>query len=259
MPEFRDQSEQAATHTPRVRPEQEAGRDGDQGLEIASTLGNANVQQVLQNPGVQRSGATAGQQLDESVARAIEERRGRGQPLDDGVREQMESSLGHDLSDVRVHTDSNAHELNEAVRARAFTTGDDVFFTQGTYDPGSSSGQELLAHELTHVVQQRTGASGLDAGEVSDPADPAEQHAEAMGRTVASQTSGPAPAAGDGSSSAGVAREAMPDEEDQELQMAREPGVARAEVPEEEDELQMAREPGVSRAAPEEELEEETA
>lgn len=237
MPEFRDQPEQATTHTPQVKPAQEVGPGTDQGVGIASTLGNANVQQVLRSPSVHRAGATAGQQLDESVARAIEERRGRGRALDDGVRERMESSLGHDLSDVRVHTDSAAHELTEAVSARAFTTGDDVFFEHGTYDPGSSSGQELLAHELTHVVQQRTGTSGLDAGEVSDPADPAEQHAEAVGRTVASQASGAAPASGDGSSLGGVAR---------------------AEKPEEE-QLQMAREPGVSRAGPDEELEEDTA
>lgn len=201
----------------------------DRGLGLASRLGNEHVTQVVR--GVQRAGATGAQELDESVARAIEERRGRGQPLDGGVRDEMEGALGHDLSDVRVHTDADAHDLNNAVSARAFTTGNDVFFKQGTYDPGSSSGKQLLAHELTHVVQQREGTSGLAAGEVSHPSDAAEQHAEAVGQQVAAAPDTPV-----------VARQ--PEEEEEELQMSREPGVARQPA-EEEEELQMSREPGV--------------
>ena len=77
-----------------------------------------------------------------------------GQKLDDGVRGQMESGIGADFSNVNVHTDSNADALNRSLQARAFTHGNDVFFRSGEYNPGSSDGQKLLAHELTHVVQQ---------------------------------------------------------------------------------------------------------
>ena len=80
--------------------------------------------------------------------------RGGGQALDSGARAQMEPALGADFSGVRVHTGSQADTLNRDLSARAFTTGQDIFFKQGEYSPGSSSGRELLAHELTHVVQQ---------------------------------------------------------------------------------------------------------
>jgi hypothetical protein len=66
----------------------------------------------------------------------------------------MGQAMGADFSGVKVHTDSQSDQLNQSIQARAFTTGQDVFFRQGAYDPGSRGGQELIAHELTHVVQQ---------------------------------------------------------------------------------------------------------
>jgi hypothetical protein len=131
----------------------------------------------------------------------------------------MEESLGHDFSDVRIHSDSDAHNLNEAVSARAFTTGNDVFFKQGTYNPASSAGRELLAHELTHVVQQRTGTSGLAHGEVSHPSDAAERHAAEAGRLAATQ---PAVQHAHASAAiAGVARDAAVENDQEELMMSR--------------------------------------
>ncbi|MGB5635306.1 MAG: DUF4157 domain-containing protein, partial [Waterburya sp.] len=83
--------------------------------------------------------------------------RGQGQPLGDEVREPMEQAFGSDFSGVRVHANAQSDQLNKSIQARAFTTGQDIFFRQGEYQLGSRGGQELLAHELTHVVQQ-TGA-----------------------------------------------------------------------------------------------------
>ncbi|MGK7925366.1 MAG: DUF4157 domain-containing protein [Spirulina sp.] len=83
--------------------------------------------------------------------------RGGGQPLASEVKEPMEGAFGSDFSDVRVHADSKADGLARSIQAKAFTTGRDVFFQQGAYQPGSRGGQELLAHELTHVVQQNDG------------------------------------------------------------------------------------------------------
>lgn len=88
------------------------------------------------------------------VQQAIERHRGGGQPVDSAVQSQMGQAFNADFSGVRVHTNSEADGLNRALQARAFTTGQDVFFRQGEYNPGSSSGRQLLAHELTHVVQQ---------------------------------------------------------------------------------------------------------
>jgi hypothetical protein len=61
--------------------------------------------------------------------------------------------LGTDLSGVRVHTDPEAHEIAQSVQAKAFTHGTDIYFTQGTYTPGTGDGDHLLAHELAHLTQ----------------------------------------------------------------------------------------------------------
>jgi hypothetical protein len=77
-----------------------------------------------------------------------------GEPLDPGTRRFMESRIGHDFSAVRVHADADAAASARAVAAKAYTLGQDVVFAAGRYEPRSSEGQRLLAHELTHVVQQ---------------------------------------------------------------------------------------------------------
>jgi hypothetical protein len=81
--------------------------------------------------------------------------RGRGQPLPQSSQGFFGSRIGADFSGVRIHTGSESDSLNQSLNAKAFTTGQDIFFRKGEYNPGSSSGKELLAHELTHVVQQR--------------------------------------------------------------------------------------------------------
>jgi Domain of unknown function (DUF4157) len=117
--------------------------------------------------------------LHSSIAYA----RGGGQPLDAWTRMHMEDAFGVDLSGVRTHTGSQAASLSRDLGARAFTTGQDIFFGHGEYDPSSTNGRELLAHELTHVVQQGSGTP-LAPG-VSDPHDAAELEAAALGRSVA--------------------------------------------------------------------------
>ncbi|MCY6493371.1 eCIS core domain-containing protein [Leptolyngbya sp. GGD] len=91
----------------------------------------------------------------------IEHIRGSGQPLAESIRRPMEQAFGADFSGVRVHTDSKSNRLNTSIQSSAFTTGQDVFFRQGAYEPGRQGGLKLLAHELTHVVQQRGGGELL--------------------------------------------------------------------------------------------------
>lgn len=88
---------------------------------------------------------------------ALNGARAGGAPLDPALRPKLEASMGADFSGVKVHTDVQADQLSQSIQARAFTTGQDVFFKQGEYNPSSRHGQELLAHELTHVVQQGGG------------------------------------------------------------------------------------------------------
>jgi len=92
-----------------------------------------------------------------------------GQPLDPKTRSLMEPRLGHDFSGVRVHTDREAAESARAISATAYTVGTHVTFGAGQYQPGSHSGEQILAHELTHVVQQSSGpvAGTLIGGGVS--------------------------------------------------------------------------------------------
>ncbi|MFN8488139.1 MAG: DUF4157 domain-containing protein [Caldilineaceae bacterium] len=85
---------------------------------------------------------------------AIQGARGGGQALAERTQTQMGQAFGADFSRVRIHTDARADTLNQSLQARAFTTGQDIFFRQGEYNPESSPGQQLLAHELTHVLQQ---------------------------------------------------------------------------------------------------------
>jgi hypothetical protein len=114
---------------------------------------------------------------------AIQQSRGGGRALDGGVQKQMESSFNADFSGVRVHSDANADALNQSLSARAFTTGKDVFFKQGEYNPGSSAGRELLAHELTHVVQQN-GDEVRTKLSVGRAGDQYEQEADNVARAV---------------------------------------------------------------------------
>ncbi|MBW4635582.1 MAG: DUF4157 domain-containing protein [Iphinoe sp. HA4291-MV1] len=86
---------------------------------------------------------------------SIQQARGSGKPLAYSVREPMERAFRADFSGVRVHVDATSERLNQSIQAKAFTTGQDVFFRQEGYDPKSREGQELIAHELTHVVQQQ--------------------------------------------------------------------------------------------------------
>lgn len=95
-----------------------------------------------------------GMTVSDSLETTIQQQRGKGDSIADDIREPMEKSFGVDFSDVRIHVDHQSDELNRSIQARAFTTGQDIFFKQGGYQPRSRQGQELLAHELVHVLQQ---------------------------------------------------------------------------------------------------------
>ncbi|MGH9076705.1 MAG: DUF4157 domain-containing protein [Acidimicrobiales bacterium] len=114
-----------------------------------------------------------------------------GSPIAAPLRGRMEQAFGHDFSDVRVHSDAAASASAQAVGATAATVGNHIVFRSGAYDASSSIGQHLLAHELTHVVQQRSGpVDGTPAGggiKVSDPSDRFETAAEANAGLITSQ------------------------------------------------------------------------
>jgi hypothetical protein len=94
-------------------------------------------------------------EVDETLENRISSARGAGQPLSMSARSALEPGFGHDFSNVKVHTDVEANTLSRQLNARAFTTGSDIFFREGDYQPHSDEGRKLIAHELTHVVQQQ--------------------------------------------------------------------------------------------------------
>jgi len=179
--------------------EAESARDaflkgaGAQPANVASALANADqnlrtnalsrLQQERGNSYVQRvvaeSKGTAGRLVGASQPEMVDEvlqRKGAGQPLPEGARNPMEAHFGADLSGVRVHSDGEASSLNRELDAQAFTVGSDIFFDQGKFDPSSSEGQGLLAHELTHVGQQGGfGAQAVQREAVADEEDAMKQ------------------------------------------------------------------------------------
>jgi hypothetical protein len=118
----------------------------------------SNLHVLQQQASLQRQKDTSTGTANPDLEQSIQQKRGRGQPLGDSVRQPLEQAFGGtDFSGVNIHTDAQSDKLNQAIQAKAFTTGQDIFFRQGAYNPGTQSGQKLIAHELTHVVQQQPG------------------------------------------------------------------------------------------------------
>jgi hypothetical protein len=167
---------------------------------LQQTYGNMFVQKLM-GPGAEEesedtadvstmplngggSGAAAG-----GVEAAIEQSRGSGQQLPAKTRSKMEGFFGADFGNVSIHTGSEANHLSRSLGARSFTTGSDIYFSEGEYDPASEGGQKLIAHELTHVVQQggtrrQSPQAKLTVGE---PDDQYEQEAEVASEAAVKQ------------------------------------------------------------------------
>jgi Domain of unknown function (DUF4157)/Lysine-specific metallo-endopeptidase len=97
---------------------------------------------------------------------------GSGQPLSESTRGFFEPRFGYDLGHVKVHTSSESAQMNRGLNAHAFTYGNSIYFNQGKYDPGASSGKHLLAHELTHVIQQQSAPGIIRRYSTTDCSDP---------------------------------------------------------------------------------------
>lgn len=175
-------------------------------LALQGSAGNAAVVQMLRQAGHpwaqenhQHNADCGHQQAKQPVQRSTVPAvlRSPGQPLDESTRTEMESGLGADFSDVRVHTGEAARRSAAEIGARAYTSGSHVVLGEGGGD------RHTLAHELTHVVQQRRGpVSGSDTGQgfqLSDPGDRFEREADAVAsRVLARPAPAPAPAASSG-------------------------------------------------------------
>ncbi len=98
----------------------------------------------------------------------LQSRKGKGEKLPENTRSEMSQAFGADFSQVSVHTDSEAQQMSQSIQAQAFTHGSDIYFNSGKYDTSSSSGKHLLAHELTHTVQQGAVPQLLPKADTAD-------------------------------------------------------------------------------------------
>lgn len=107
--------------------------------------------------------------LSNSISNKISSSQGSGSRMDSHTQSFMSSRFGSDFSQVKIHTDGEAVQMNRELNAKAFTTGNDIYFNEGQYQPNSESGKHLLAHELTHTVQQQENGSSVQAKKKPGP------------------------------------------------------------------------------------------
>ena len=162
-------------------------------MDVLGSPGMLGLQRAVGNAGVSAL-------VEQERSPVLDVVSGGGRSLEPDVRADMESRLGHDFGDVRVHDDGAAHKSAESVRAHAYTVGPNIVFQRDAYDPASAAGRTTLAHELTHVVQQRNGpVDGTATGggiRVSDPSDRFEREAAATAeRALLAPAGAPTPSA----------------------------------------------------------------
>ncbi|MBE7382966.1 MAG: DUF4157 domain-containing protein [Leptolyngbya sp. SIO1E4] len=159
-------------HQPNSQSRSSAGKTGvsDKGIQRKADaqgthLGEQPGMKPLQmRPHLQLQPSGKGRKASPELETSINRAKREGQPLPKGLQQSMGQAIGADFSNVTVHTGNKSDTLNRSLSSRAFTTGGHVFFKRGEYNPSSQKGQELLAHELTHVVQQ-TGVSNTSASQ----------------------------------------------------------------------------------------------
>ncbi len=151
-------------------------------LALQRQIGNATVSRMRAGlPGAADPAGPEGGPVSDATAARIGESRGRGSARDHGTKAKMEEGFGTSFDDVRVHTGREADALSRRLGARAFTAGSDVYFA-GDAGPADHA---LLAHELTHVVQQRGAAPGGGPMRVGPAGDALERQADRAAAAVA--------------------------------------------------------------------------
>jgi hypothetical protein len=158
--------------------EQEADRVADQVMRMPDTTLNKKAPRLPTIPLIRRKVAENSTGAGEAPPIVHDVLASSGHPLDAPTRAFFEPRFGHDFSQVRVHVDSDAAESALAVHAHAYTVGSDIVFGAGQFEPGTREGQQLIAHELSHVVQpkrqdlrQKAMQQDVDLADIEPPVD----------------------------------------------------------------------------------------
>ncbi|MEM9539362.1 MAG: DUF4157 domain-containing protein [Cyanobacteria bacterium P01_E01_bin.42] len=152
--ETNNPQEQAADRVAKVAVQ--GRKEGGMRNERANMEASQHRGSVVQKKGLQSEG-----KVSRSFQGQLKRQKGGGESLEPQFAGKMGGLLGTNLSDVRIHTDSNADKLSRKVQAKAFTTGQDIYFQRGEYQPKTESGKELIAHEVTHAAQQQKNSQAV--------------------------------------------------------------------------------------------------
>lgn len=154
------------TLTPRIQRKEAPGQMGQ--LDVEGTedkmgaIGHEGIiQRKEKDPGTDLTAPGLDNQLQET--------KGQGSALPSDVKSEMESGFGADFSNVRTHTGTKATDMNQSLKSKAFTNQGDIYFNQGNFDPNSKDGKQLLAHELTHTIQQGAASPAANKDNKSNP------------------------------------------------------------------------------------------
>jgi hypothetical protein len=140
--------EENDSDTIQMKPEiQKEGLSGDPSDDNTESNNHSIIQ-------LKAKGSTTGQYASQEIQSKLNSNSGNGESLPPLVQREMESKMGHDFSEVRIHNNSGANEMSSELHAKAFTHGSDIYFKSGEYNPVSSGGKRFLALELAHTVQQ---------------------------------------------------------------------------------------------------------
>jgi hypothetical protein len=145
-----DKPVQKATSEEEKKPVQKADEEENKEVQPKHEEKEKNEHPPIMRKEKEGAGADKGSGISDRIKKT----KGKGQPMSEKTARQMEQAFGANFSSVNIHTDEQAAALNKDLHSIAFTNGSDIYFAEGQYNPDSSSGKTLLAHELTHVIQQ---------------------------------------------------------------------------------------------------------
>jgi hypothetical protein len=138
---------------PRIQPKLSVGNPDDPYEKEADEMADKVVPGAVEENVLQTKG-NGTPEITPSFEQELQRSKGGGSPLPDNTRLHMENTMGADFSRVQIHNNAGAVQLSRSIQAQAFTHGRDIYFNEGKYSPDTDSGQHLLAHELTHTIQQ---------------------------------------------------------------------------------------------------------
>lgn len=166
------QAKERERKQPAVVPKDDASeKEADDVAQKVTEGQNVDIGGMTGTTGIQRNGATDAPAPPKGFMSSLQSSKGGGTALDAETQSELGAKMNADFGDVRVHTGGQAAGMAGDINAKAFTHGQDVYFGEGQYNPGSKAGKELLAHELTHTVQQGNSGTALQLSRLKDYAD----------------------------------------------------------------------------------------